>query len=119
RGPGPGDRLVGPQFRHRQLPGDVVSGPLRDAGWEGHLVAERLTHESNRRLAYECRMSGKERTMYTDSLTTLAGRVSRKDNPAAVEMRSELEYRLVFMVRRLMRTRIGASPLDRRILAEV
>lgn len=59
--------------------------------------------------------------MYTETndLRCLARRVTRKDSDAAVEMRSELERRMVYMVRRLLRTRTATSSLGKRILAEV
>ncbi len=58
-------------------------------------------------------------TVYDNALATLAARVRGGDTGALTGLRQELEPRLTFVVRQVLRTGSDGSPLDRRILREV
>jgi len=53
-----------------------------------------------------------------NELHRLAAGVRRDDPAAALQLRRELESQMTYIVRRVMRTGRGNSPLSRRILAE-
>lgn len=57
-------------------------------------------------------------TIEADRLRDLARRVSRGDGTAANALLGELEPRMVFIVRRVMRCQVPSSPLAERILLE-